>query len=253
MSTSSQLIHENLRESPDRFFNRELSDLAFISRILEEAQNTKHPLLERIRFLSRSANVLDEFYTVRVAKLRRKIVNEVGKRSPDGLTPRQQLTVVNRAADELMANQQSAWQHLGKELQRSNVFIAGYDELSNDDKSWLKGYFDSHVFPVLTAFTVDGEHPFPFIPSEGICIVIELCNSKTSERSDILLPLPHNIVPRFVRMPGDDLRFVTLETMISLFWSELFPMQERTGLGMFQLLRDNDLAIEERSDAWCAD
>lgn len=247
MSTSSEPIQENLRGSPDRFINRELSDLAFICRVLEEAQNTNHPLFERIRFLSISADVLNEFYTVRVAKLRQRIVNEVSKRSPDGLTPRQQLAVVNRAADELMADQQCTWRDLDRELRNNNIVIAEDDDLSGEDVSWLKGYFDSHIFPVLTPFTVDGEHPFPYIPSEGICIVIELCNKKTSKRSDMLMPLPH-IVPRFVRMPGEDVRFVTLETMISLFWTDLFPNQERIGHGLFQLLRDNELAIEERSN-----
>ena len=237
----------NTTTGAERFLNRELSDLAFIRRVLEESGNAEHPLLERLRFLSISAEVLDQFYTVRVAKMRQRLESGRSARTVDGLTPRQELTEVDRAANELTSQQENSWLQLRAELEVSGITLVSHYQLTDEDRDFLEKYFLDHVFPVLSLFTIDLEHPFPFIASGGICIVIELSERQSKEKSKMLIQLPH-IVPRFVRLPGDHVRFATLETMIYLSWNSLFPDHTVDGSGLFQILRDNDLALEERSD-----
>lgn len=248
MRTTTQPIPAtaDLSACKTRFLNRELSDLAFISRVLEESGNAKHPLLERLRFLSISADVLDQFYTVRVAKMRRKLERQPNSYGVDGLTPCEELTAIDQAADQLTSQQQEAWLRIRSALDGEGIHLAGHYELHEHEHDFLLKYFKEHVQPVLSLFTIDLEHPFPFIPSGGICIVLELEEEKTHEASKLLIPLPH-IVPRFVRLPGEELRFASLETMIFLSWHEMFPEHKVTGTGLFQILRDNDLALEERS------
>jgi len=231
---------------PGRFINRELSDLAFIARILEESWNTNHPLLERLRFLSISAEVLDQFYTVRVAKMRRALLANPNSRTVDGLSPQEQLTLVGKAANDLMTKQEVFWQQIRRELKEVGIELVSHYDLSEDETVFLKEYFMSHIFPILSPLTVDREHPFPFVPSGGICIVIELEEKTTGKLSKLLIRLPP-VIPRFVRIPVDRVRFVALETMIYLSWNELFPNHSVVGTGIFQILRDNNLALEERA------
>lgn len=231
---------------PGRLINRELSDLAFIGRVLEESWNTSHPLLERLRFLSISAEVLDQFYTVRVAKMRRALLAKPNSLTVDGLSRQEQLTLVDKAANNLMTKQEVFWQQIRRELKDAGIELVSHYDLSEDEAVFLKEYFMSHVFPVLSPLTVDREHPFPFIASGGICIVIELKEKTSGNISKLLIRLPH-VIPRFVRIPDDRVRFVALETMIYLSWNELFPNHSVVGSGIFQILRDNDLALEERT------
>jgi len=228
----------------NRYFNRELSDLDFITRVLEEADNTLHPLLERLRFLAISADVLDQFHTVRSAKLRRSVEREEAWLSIDGLTPVQQLDAIMAKSQVLSRHMQETLESLRLQLRNQyEIQIVGAYELSKADETALRQHFEKHVVHILTPFAVDQEHPFPFIPSGGICAILEF------DEDHILIPLPANL-PRFMPIPGDDdhHRYVTFETMLFLCWDIMFPHKQITSQGLFQILRDNDLALAERFD-----
>ena len=236
-----------LAESPERFLNRELSWLAFNERVLEEAGNDGHPLLERIRFLSISATNLDEFFTVRVAGLWGQVNAGVKQLSDDGLTPAQQLERVNERAAVLMAEQQRIWRELRQGLRGAGLSVVDTDELDAVELAWLEDHFLEQVFPLLTPIAADPAHPFPFLPSQGFTLVLQLRRRSDAARMVALLPLP-NQVPRFVRLPGEDWRFVTLENLISLYLGRLFPGYEMVGRGVFRILRDSDIEVEEEAE-----
>lgn len=237
----AELAFEPLPAGNGRYNNREISDIQFIERVLEEACNPAHPLLERLRFLAISASVLDQFYSVRMAKLRRAAKKTDAYITPDGMTPIQQLKVVSERARRLMEAQQKTWGDMRTQLGQVDIRILESQELNVDDVAWLHHFFRSHVAPVLTPCTIDEEHPFPFIPSGGVCTILEFGDRH------ILIPLPANL-PRFVELPGSHIRFTRLETLVFRFWPDLFPHDSLQSYGVFQILRDNDLTREERSD-----
>lgn len=229
-----------------RYFNRELSDLAFIERVLDEASNEKHPLLERLAFLAISASVLDQYYTVRIAKIQRKI--EKGNNQPgiDGLTPLNELTRVNTYADYLLGSQQTSWTALRDELEGAGIILAEADNLVEEDLEYLRQYFDTDIKHALTPFMIDREHPFPYIPSGGLCVVAE-GRTRLGLKKHLLLPLPPSL-KRFHMLPGNSTRVMTLESLIIANIQSLFSDIRIQRCGTFQILRDNDLALEERFD-----
>ncbi len=240
-------MRQSRPNSPERFFNREISWLAFNTRVMEEVHNTNHPLLERLRFLSISANNLDEFYMVRVAGLRGQIRAGIETQSQDGLTPTQQLQKVNETAQELMRAQNKCWRELRAELKEAGIWVMDAEDIGPDERDWLESYFLQYVFPVLTPLAVDPAHPFPFIPNMGFVQVLQLHRSADHEDMNALLPLPRQ-VGRFIRLPGDDIRFVPLETLVTLFLDQLFPGYEVRGLGQFRIIRDSDVEVEEEAE-----
>jgi polyphosphate kinase len=236
--------------SPNRFINRELAWLAFNERVLDEAGNPNHPLFERLRFLSISANNLDEFYMVRVAGLRGQIRAGVSVTSADGLTPAQQLAAINRRSGELMRNQQIHWRTLRQALRDAGVAVIDPGELTGTDKNWLDTFFLDQIFPVLTPMAVDPAHPFPFMPNQGFALALELRRAADGKMMRALLPLPSQL-PRFIRLPGNDpknIRFLTIEDMAGLYLDRLFPQFEVLSKGHFRLIRDSEIEIMEEAE-----
>jgi polyphosphate kinase len=230
-----------------RFFNRELSWLAFNTRVLEEAENASHPLLERLRFLSISGNNLDEFYMVRVAGLRGQVDQGVETLSADGLTPAQQLAAITARADELMTQQQEVWVELRQLLAGAGFCVLTPGELEADERVWLERHFLEQIFPVLTPQAIDPAHPFPFIPNKGFTIVLELRRQSDSETLRALLMLP-SMLKRFIRLPGADARYIPVEDTIRLFFDQLFPGYDLVGDGAFRVIRDSDIEVEEEAE-----
>ena len=238
--------------SPARFINRELSWLDFNQRVLDEAENPSHPLLERLRFLSISAGNLDEFYSVRVAGLIGQAKAGVTSRSPDGHTPAQQLADVLDRGTQLMHDQQHVWMKLRKLIGDAGILVTDSVGLSTSDRHWLESWFMERVFPVLTPLAVDPAHPFPFIPNMGLVMALRLARHEDGHAMRGLIPLPA-MIERFVRLPdieGEDraIRYVMLEDVVFMFLQRLFPGFHVHGHGMFRLIRDTDVEFEDEAE-----
>ncbi|WP_442681563.1 RNA degradosome polyphosphate kinase [Sphingomonas sp. ASY06-1R] len=231
----------------DRYFNRELSWIAFNQRVLDEACNPAHPLLERVRFLSISGNNLDEFFMVRVAGLKGQQLQAIEDRSPDGLTTGQQLTAIAQRADELTDVQQNVWLILRDQLAAAGIEILECDDLDGDVAQWCEEHFRAQIFPVLTPQALDPAHPFPFIPNKGFTLLFDLKRLADGEPTQELLMLPATL-KRFVRLPGMRARYVATETLIRRFTHVLFPGYEVLSDTAFRVIRDSDIEIEEEAE-----
>jgi polyphosphate kinase len=230
-----------------RFINRELSWLAFNMRVLEEAGNPRHPLLERVRFLSISDSNLDEFFMVRVAGLRGQVAAGVGDVSPDGLTPAQQLEAIQAMTRELVHKQEQIWRDLRRELAVAGIQMVEPAELGSADRDWLADYFTTELFQVLTPLAIDPAHPFPFIANGGFSLVLHLVRPSDAKDLRGLIKVPTQ-VPRFVRLPGERIRFVLIEEVIGLFIDRLFPGFQIVGKGHFRVNRDSEVEIDEEAE-----
>ncbi|MEO1252917.1 MAG: RNA degradosome polyphosphate kinase [Pseudomonadota bacterium] len=251
---TSAALDESLAQSRDRFINREVSWLSFNMRVLEEAFNKRHPLLERLRFLSISASNLDEFYMVRVAGLRGQVREGVAAVSQEGLSAQQQLSLINDKALALMGEQQRCWRELTPLLREQNILILNDDELTDADVKWLQDEFDANIFPILTPLALDPAHPFPFIPNLGFVLCFEL-DRPEGGLLQALLPVPGKI-GRFIRLPEPEsengasgrVRFIALEQVIVRFIARVFPSFKLKSHGAFTVLRDSDVEVEEEAE-----
>lgn len=231
---------------PARFFNRELSWLSFNWRVLDEARNPRVPLLERLRFLSISATNLDEFYTVRVAGLRELMREGNAAMSDDGLTPAEQLTLINADARRLMTAQQSVWNALRRALEKEEIVILSRSRVTRAEAEYLERYFLDQVFPVLSPLAVDPAHPFPFIPNTGFSLALDLARERDGRQIKALLPIPAQL-QRFIPLPGGH-RFLRLEDLLLMHLGRLFPGHRDIGHCAFRVLRDSDLEVEEEAE-----
>ncbi|MEM7488694.1 MAG: RNA degradosome polyphosphate kinase, partial [Pseudomonadota bacterium] len=206
-------LEQDRCDGPRRFFNREISWLAFNWRVLEEAGNPRVPLLERLRFLSISAANLDEFTTVRVAGLR-ELARE-GNTTPaaDGRTPAEQLVMIDADAGRLLRAQQARWKALREEMEGAGICLMSPEALGAKERRTLADRFLREVFPVLSPLAIDPAHPFPFIPNEGIALAVELQRKTDGRTLRALLPIPPQI-DRFLRLEdvGDQIRFLPMES-----------------------------------------
>ena len=234
---------------PGRFFNRELSWLGFNWRVLEEAENLRTPLLERLRFLSISATNLDEFYTVRVAGLRELAQSGNSTPAADGLTPAEQLVLIDEDARKLMARQQEVLKTLQAEMEAEGIVVLGPDDLDDQDMRHLEEVFLTQVFPILSPLAIDPAHPFPFIANTGYCLALHLERTRDKRTLQALLPIPHQ-VDRFIALPADQgrFRFLLLEDLVLLYVHQLFPGYRTKAHFGFRVLRDSDLEVEEEAE-----
>ena len=233
---------------PGRFYNRELSWLGFNWRVLEESENPRVPLLERLRFLSISATNLDEFYTVRIAGLRE--LARAGNTTPslDGLSPAEQLALIDENARRLMAQQQVVFSQLTGELAENGIQICVRGKLTEEDERHLEDVFLNKVFPVLSPLAVDPAHPFPFIPNEGFALALQLERTLDKRPLRALLPVPAQI-DRFIPLPAESgHRFLPLEELLILHIGQLFPGYGVKGHCAFRVLRDSDLEVEDEAE-----
>ena len=230
-----------------RYFNRELSWLKFNERVLEEAANPAHPLLERLRFLSISGSNLDEFFMVRVAGLRGQQMRRIGELSIDGRTPGEQLAAIISAADALMEQQQKLWRALRRQLKLHGIKVITPSAIGASHMQAVEKHFREQILPVLTPQALDPAHPFPFIPNQGIGIIFDMRRKSDGETVRQLVLIPSSL-QRFVRVPGSTHRFVTLEALIKRFVGQMFPEHQLIAAGAFRIIRDSDIEVEEEAE-----
>lgn len=245
----SELPTQITMDSPERFINRELSWLAFNTRVLEEADNQRHPLLERLRFLSISAANLDEFYMVRVAGLNGQVHAGIKSLSYDGLSPAQQLAEIHKAANSLVLGQQARYRTLRNLMLKEGIKVLKSHDVPKRDIPWLEEHFMQQIFPSLTPLAIDPAHPFPFIPNLGLAMMFSLESTIDQEQLKAMVPLPQ-MLPRFVRLPdyGKTIRFMPMEQIITLFLPRLFPNFEVISSGLFKVIRDSEMEIDEEAE-----
>jgi polyphosphate kinase len=230
-----------------RYFNRELSWLRFNRRVLAEAANRSHPLLERLRFLSISGSNLDEFFMVRVAGLRGQQIREIEELSIDGMSASEQLEAIGADADALMADQQKLWQQLRKQLANDGISVIEPSEIGKKAEAIVEQYFREQILPVLTPQALDPAHPFPFIPNQGLSVIFEMRRLHDNELVRELIMIP-SALPRFIRVPGLRRRFVPIEELIKSYAGLLFPEHKLLSAGAFRIIRDSDIEIEEEAE-----
>ena len=231
-----------------RYVNRELSWLAFNRRVLAEAESDAYPLLERLRFLSISASNLDEFTMIRIAGLEGQASRGLETTSIDGLDPRQQLAAIRAEVVQLVERQQAALALLRPLLAGAGIRIADIGEVDRKELAWLEGYFESDILPLITPQAIDPSHPFPFVANMGRGVIFRLKRGRRKADLMEMVLIPAG-VPRFVRLPGDKAAaYIAIEQVITRFAPLLFPGFKIAGDGLFRVLRDSDIEVEEEAE-----
>ena len=234
---------------PRRFINREVSWVAFNRRVVEEAANPAHPLLERVRFLAISASNLDEFLIVRVASLEAQQHEHV---KIDRSAAKQRLANIDEEIVNLVNFQRLVLSELFGELAKNSIVMLEPNELNHDDRAWLEKYFHDNIFLALTPLVIDTAHPFPFIPNGGVALAIQLRDKTRKQALDVILPLPIQL-NRFIRLPmhaeDNTIRFVILEDVVKQFLQNLFPSSEILTVSEFRVLRNSEVQVMHSGDS----
>lgn len=229
---------------PEYFFNRELSWLKFNLRVLREAGVKTTPLLERLKFVAITASNLDEFFMVRVAGLWDQYENGINKRDAAGLTVKDQLEEISKAAHDQMKLLNKYLLSLVKELREAGIYICRVSELSEKGRRWLEAYYQEEIFPVLTPMAVDASRPFPFLANKTLNLAVELTNQE-GEDSMGIVQVP-SVLPRLLEVPGEEKRsFVFLEDVINEHCSDLYSGCKILDVVPFRITRDADLEFDE--------
>jgi polyphosphate kinase len=236
---------------PYRYINREISWLKFNLRVLNEAGNKNIPLLERVRFLSIAANNLDEFFMVRVAGIFNQIKERIDVVSVDGLNPEHQLEQIVDKTKKLLKISNDTWANLKLDLNKEGIFFVRYDELNSSEKTRLGKYFKENIYPVLTPLIIDPTHPFPFIPNQGLFVVMSMLKkkkSKTKKKFSLIL-IPKKI-DRFVNISNKVgiKKYISIENIISSYASYLFTDYKLIKSTSARIIRDSDIEIEEEAE-----
>ncbi|PPR77243.1 MAG: Polyphosphate kinase [Alphaproteobacteria bacterium MarineAlpha2_Bin1] len=234
-------------KSSERFLNRELSWLAFNRRVLDESTNINNPLMERIRFLSISAENLDEFFMVRIAGLWGQVQAGVTTKSQDGLSPIQQYEKIWKQSRILIEKQQKVWSNLIDELKLNNISVLDLSKIDESKKNWLEKIFLNQFFPLLTPIAIDPAHPFPFLPNKGFGIVMRLKRKFDGNILKAIIPIPRQM-ERFISLPTIQINLIRIETVIELFLDQIFPNYELISKSTFTVIRDSDIEIEEEAE-----
>ena len=238
-----------------RYFNREMSWLSFNRRVLAEGRNPRYPLLERLRFLSISGSNLDEFMMVRVAGLAGQVRRHVGDASIDGQTPAEQLAAVHAGVLALEAEQQAIWAEIKHALVAENIHVIGDGcaghgdghDLPSGQAAWLRETFINRIMPVITPQAIDPAHPFPFVANGGMGMLFSLTRL-ANEAPVMEMVLVPQALPRFIRIPGPVARYIAIEDVIWRHADVLFPGFRAEGHGVFRVLRDSDIEMEEDAE-----
>ena len=244
---STKVPEADLTSPAARYVNRELSWLSFNRRVLAEAENARYPLLERLRFLSISASNLDEFTMIRIAGLEGQASRGIETTAIDGLSPAQQLEAIREQVIQLESRQQQALETLTPLLSEEGIQIAGMDELDKDQLAWLRDYFTTDILPLVTPQAIDPSHPFPFVANMGMGVIFRLKRGKRQGDLVEMVLIP-SAVPRFVRVPGPLAVYVGIEQVITSFADQLFPGFKVLGDGLFRVLRDSDIEVEDEAE-----
>ena len=232
--------------SKTKYINRELSWLEFNKRVLEEAENSKIPLGERLNFLSISGSNLDEFFMVRVAGLKGQVDSEVFIETIDGLMPEQVLYEVIKKSKLIKKKQNECWENILKELRKNGIQVCETKQLNVTEKRWLKTYFVQEIFPLLTPVAIDPAHPFPFVPNLGLSIVLKLKNKKSKNIIRVVIPFPKGL-KKFIKV-NDTNKFIPTDNIIIFFIDQLFPKYTFISYGAFRLIRDSDIEFSDEAE-----
>ncbi len=238
------------KTGPDRFFNRELSWLAFNARVLGVAEDDQIPLLERVRMLSISAKNLDEFFVVRVAGFERLVHSGDHNPTLDGRTPEHQLGEMSDVINAMMQRQQSCWDMLETAMAAAGVARARPTDLSDAERDWLEQKYLDNVLPLLRPVRIDPNHPFPFVPNATLTMAYRLQRHKAPEPMDVLLSVPRHVKAAYMLEPLEDgkTRFILIEDILDMFLEMLFPKCAVLEQCSFRLLRDSNIEIHEDAE-----
>jgi polyphosphate kinase len=231
-------------------FNYELSWIEFNRRVLEEAQDRRRPLLERVKFLAIFATNLDEFFMIRVSGLKQQLESDTPILSPDGLTPNEQLAAISEKLRPLLIEQMACWrEELVPELERAGIHILPYDRLSPAARAQVDDYFYHKIFPVLTPLSVDPSHPFPYISNLSLNLAVQVAprdgDGEEEDRPRFARVKVPPVVPRLLPVAGPGHQFVLLEQVIAANLGALFPEMDILACHPFRTTRDADIEIEE--------